>query len=261
MDRTVASSPLPQGSGIFPSRAHLPGPPCGPSSGHWVTRREEDGRLSGGQPRAMALLLPPVPPPPVRPSVRPCPPHAHPVLCPSVPSSLLCGSQNFLGKRPVRAGAVCGGEGFPAAQPSPLAPSLSLPTVLSIGEGGFWEGTVKGRTGWFPADCVEEVQMRQHDTRHGEWSLCPWSCPWVWCGVHRGKADLRHDTHLNELVSDTRRCTHVCMCPRGSRFSTGKNAFTQKSHVHLGKLVCVYRRPCPQENVHTGRTHMHREIS
>uniref|UniRef100_A0A2I3SAJ5 SH3 and multiple ankyrin repeat domains 3 n=1 Tax=Pan troglodytes TaxID=9598 RepID=A0A2I3SAJ5_PANTR len=37
--------------------------------------------------------------------------------------------------------------------------------VLSIGEGGFWEGTVKGRTGWFPADCVEEVQMRQHDTR------------------------------------------------------------------------------------------------
>uniref|UniRef100_A0A8C6RE24 SH3 and multiple ankyrin repeat domains protein 3 n=1 Tax=Nannospalax galili TaxID=1026970 RepID=A0A8C6RE24_NANGA len=38
--------------------------------------------------------------------------------------------------------------------------------LLSIGEGGFWEGTVKGRTGWFPADCVEEVQMRQYDTRH-----------------------------------------------------------------------------------------------
>uniref|UniRef100_A0A2K6AN30 SH3 and multiple ankyrin repeat domains protein 3 n=1 Tax=Macaca nemestrina TaxID=9545 RepID=A0A2K6AN30_MACNE len=37
--------------------------------------------------------------------------------------------------------------------------------LLSIGEGGFWEGTVKGRTGWFPADCVEEVQMRQHDPR------------------------------------------------------------------------------------------------
>uniref|UniRef100_G3R7F8 SH3 and multiple ankyrin repeat domains protein 3 n=1 Tax=Gorilla gorilla gorilla TaxID=9595 RepID=G3R7F8_GORGO len=43
--------------------------------------------------------------------------------------------------------------------------------VLSIGEGGFWEGTVKGRTGWFPADCVEEVQMRQHDTRPGEQGL------------------------------------------------------------------------------------------
>uniref|UniRef100_A0A8C5VDU1 SH3 and multiple ankyrin repeat domains protein 3 n=1 Tax=Microcebus murinus TaxID=30608 RepID=A0A8C5VDU1_MICMU len=38
--------------------------------------------------------------------------------------------------------------------------------VLSVGEGGFWEGTVKGRTGWFPADCVEEVQMRQYDARH-----------------------------------------------------------------------------------------------
>uniref|UniRef100_A0A8B9ER43 PDZ domain-containing protein n=1 Tax=Anser cygnoides TaxID=8845 RepID=A0A8B9ER43_ANSCY len=42
---------------------------------------------------------------------------------------------------------------------------LFLSTVLSIGEGGFWEGTVKGRTGWFPAECVEEVQMRQYDPR------------------------------------------------------------------------------------------------
>lgn len=42
--------------------------------------------------------------------------------------------------------------------------------VLSIGEGGFWEGNVKGRTGWFPADCVEEVQMRQYDPRLGKYS-------------------------------------------------------------------------------------------
>lgn len=41
-------------------------------------------------------------------------------------------------------------------------------SVLSIGEGGFWEGTVKGRTGWFPADYVEEVQMRQYDPRLGK---------------------------------------------------------------------------------------------
>lgn len=40
--------------------------------------------------------------------------------------------------------------------------------MLSIGEGGFWEGTVKGRTGWFPAECVEEVQMRQYDSRQGK---------------------------------------------------------------------------------------------
>ncbi|XP_011840984.1 PREDICTED: SH3 and multiple ankyrin repeat domains protein 3, partial [Mandrillus leucophaeus] len=45
------------------------------------------------------------------------------------------------------------------------APTPSSRPMLSIGEGGFWEGTVKGRTGWFPADCVEEVQMRQHDPR------------------------------------------------------------------------------------------------
>ncbi|MED6239659.1 SH3 and multiple ankyrin repeat domains protein 3 [Ataeniobius toweri] len=43
--------------------------------------------------------------------------------------------------------------------------TLFVSPVLSIGEGGFWEGTVKGRTGWFPADCVEEVQMRQYDPR------------------------------------------------------------------------------------------------
>lgn len=54
-------------------------------------------------------------------------------------------------------------------RPSALTACLaSVPPVLSIGEGGFWEGTVKGRTGWFPADCVEEVQMRQYDARHGE---------------------------------------------------------------------------------------------
>uniref|UniRef100_A0A8C0B7V9 SH3 and multiple ankyrin repeat domains protein 3 n=1 Tax=Buteo japonicus TaxID=224669 RepID=A0A8C0B7V9_9AVES len=58
--------------------------------------------------------------------------------------------------------------------PSPACPdhpmrSAILPggmlVMLSIGEGGFWEGTVKGRTGWFPAECVEEVQMRQYDPR------------------------------------------------------------------------------------------------
>ncbi|KAJ8399915.1 hypothetical protein AAFF_G00406450 [Aldrovandia affinis] len=37
--------------------------------------------------------------------------------------------------------------------------------VLSVGEGGFWEGTVRGRTGWFPSDCVEEVALRSQDTR------------------------------------------------------------------------------------------------
>uniref|UniRef100_A0AAY5F0G3 SH3 and multiple ankyrin repeat domains protein 1 n=1 Tax=Electrophorus electricus TaxID=8005 RepID=A0AAY5F0G3_ELEEL len=35
--------------------------------------------------------------------------------------------------------------------------------VLSVGEGGYWEGTVRGRTGWFPSDCVEEVAPRNLD--------------------------------------------------------------------------------------------------
>ncbi|XP_042200867.1 SH3 and multiple ankyrin repeat domains protein 1, partial [Callorhinchus milii] len=35
--------------------------------------------------------------------------------------------------------------------------------VLSIGEGGFWEGTVKGRTGWFPAENVEEIPNKPQE--------------------------------------------------------------------------------------------------
>ncbi len=41
-------------------------------------------------------------------------------------------------------------------------------SVLSVGEGGYWEGTVKGRTGWFPSDCVEEVAGLTKDNRSGE---------------------------------------------------------------------------------------------
>ncbi|XP_054609337.1 SH3 and multiple ankyrin repeat domains protein 1-like isoform X2 [Dunckerocampus dactyliophorus] len=37
--------------------------------------------------------------------------------------------------------------------------------VLSVGEGGYWEGTAKGRTGWFPSDCVEEVATGSKDNR------------------------------------------------------------------------------------------------
>uniref|UniRef100_A0A3P9PWJ6 SH3 and multiple ankyrin repeat domains 1 n=1 Tax=Poecilia reticulata TaxID=8081 RepID=A0A3P9PWJ6_POERE len=39
--------------------------------------------------------------------------------------------------------------------------------VLSVGEGGYWEGTARGRTGWFPSDCVQEVAppSREKETR------------------------------------------------------------------------------------------------
>ncbi|XP_060636686.2 SH3 and multiple ankyrin repeat domains protein 1 isoform X1 [Anolis sagrei] len=35
--------------------------------------------------------------------------------------------------------------------------------VLSVGEGGFWEGQVKGRVGWFPSECVEEVPNKSQE--------------------------------------------------------------------------------------------------
>ncbi|XP_078540431.1 SH3 and multiple ankyrin repeat domains protein 2 isoform X1 [Lissotriton helveticus] len=37
--------------------------------------------------------------------------------------------------------------------------------VLSIGEGGFWEGSARGHIGWFPADCLEEVQPKPNESR------------------------------------------------------------------------------------------------
>lgn len=53
--------------------------------------------------------------------------------------------------------------------------------VLSIGEGGFWEGSVKGRTGWFPAHCVEEVQLRQYDPRLGMNHALIHTCMFILC--------------------------------------------------------------------------------
>ncbi|KAJ7396523.1 hypothetical protein BTVI_144187 [Pitangus sulphuratus] len=40
--------------------------------------------------------------------------------------------------------------------------------VLSIGEGGFWEGSTRGHIGWFPAECVEEVQCKTSESKTGE---------------------------------------------------------------------------------------------
>ncbi|XP_055085791.1 SH3 and multiple ankyrin repeat domains protein 2b [Periophthalmus magnuspinnatus] len=37
--------------------------------------------------------------------------------------------------------------------------------VLSIGEGGFWEGSARGQVGWFPSDCVEEVPAKALEER------------------------------------------------------------------------------------------------
>ncbi|XP_071966476.1 SH3 and multiple ankyrin repeat domains protein 1 [Engystomops pustulosus] len=35
--------------------------------------------------------------------------------------------------------------------------------VLSVGEGGFWEGNARGRSGWFPSDCVEEIPTKPQE--------------------------------------------------------------------------------------------------
>uniref|UniRef100_W5MD73 SH3 and multiple ankyrin repeat domains 2b n=1 Tax=Lepisosteus oculatus TaxID=7918 RepID=W5MD73_LEPOC len=37
--------------------------------------------------------------------------------------------------------------------------------VLSIGEGGFWEGSARGHVGWFPAECVEEIQAKPNESK------------------------------------------------------------------------------------------------
>ncbi|XP_028840810.1 SH3 and multiple ankyrin repeat domains protein 2b isoform X3 [Denticeps clupeoides] len=37
--------------------------------------------------------------------------------------------------------------------------------VLSVGEGGFWEGSARGNVGWFPAECVEEIPSKATEDR------------------------------------------------------------------------------------------------
>ncbi|XP_062403320.1 SH3 and multiple ankyrin repeat domains protein 2b [Sardina pilchardus] len=37
--------------------------------------------------------------------------------------------------------------------------------VLSVGEGGYWEGSARGNVGWFPAECVEEIPNKATEDR------------------------------------------------------------------------------------------------
>lgn len=67
-----------------------------------------------------------------------------------------------------------------------LSVHLSV-SVLSVGEGGYWEGTVKGRTGWFPSDCVEEVAGLSKDNRSGKAKpveASPRCCILIYYSVH-----------------------------------------------------------------------------
>ena len=67
---------------------------------------------------------------------------------------------------------------------------LSL-LVLSIGEGVFWEGSARGHIGWFPAECVEEVQCKPRDSQAGKVTsqgrvVSWWGCLAQVCGKCRG---------------------------------------------------------------------------
>lgn len=42
---------------------------------------------------------------------------------------------------------------------------LSLCAVLSVGEGGYWEGNCRGQVGWFPARCLEEIPVKPDKER------------------------------------------------------------------------------------------------
>lgn len=83
--------------------------------------------------------------------------------------------------------------------PSPLTLFLSLSLVLSIGEGGFWEGSARGHIGWFPADCVEEVQCKPRDSQAGK-AAPAHPAGWhrrldgAWTGLVQGGAEMENRT-------------------------------------------------------------------
>ncbi len=37
--------------------------------------------------------------------------------------------------------------------------------VVSVGEGGYWEGICRGQVGWFPARCLEEIPLKPDKER------------------------------------------------------------------------------------------------
>uniref|UniRef100_A0A8C0QPE6 SH3 and multiple ankyrin repeat domains protein 1 n=1 Tax=Chelonoidis abingdonii TaxID=106734 RepID=A0A8C0QPE6_CHEAB len=104
-----------------------------------------------------ALTQPPTSstPAPLNTAPAPCPPPSPPIILRGMKRKLYSAvpGRTFMAMKPYQAQA----EG-----------ELSLSKgekikVLSVGEGGFWEGQVKGRVGWFPSDCVEEVQTKTQD--------------------------------------------------------------------------------------------------
>ena len=49
--------------------------------------------------------------------------------------------------------------------------------MISVGEGGYWEGKIGDREGWFPSDHVQEVRLRRATGRNKQQCACPavWS--------------------------------------------------------------------------------------
>lgn len=62
----------------------------------------------------------------------------------------------------------------------PIFSLLPLGPVLSIGEGGFWEGSARGQVGWFPADCVEEIPAKATEERNCKSNHLQLRVGWRW---------------------------------------------------------------------------------
>ena len=46
-------------------------------------------------------------------------------------------------------------------------------SVISVGEGGYWEGKIGDREGWFPSEHVQEVRLRRAPGRNKHQCACP----------------------------------------------------------------------------------------
>lgn len=79
---------------------------------------------------------------------------------------------------------------------------LSLVPVLSIGEGGFWEGSARGQVGWFPADCVEEIPAKATEERSCKLNHLGPAGSWRW--------DI-------DLCRTCAVCNHPVLCKEATR--------------------------------------------
>ncbi len=136
--------------------------------------------------------------------------------------------------------------------PSPLCPLWS---VLSIGEGGFWEGSARGQVGWFPADCVEEIPAKATDERSCKWYHLGLCDSWRWdIDLYRTCAVCHRPVFLEK--QPTQRAGAQAECCRFPRQRDGTWLLFLQNMSCMCLCLSLSLSPSPQAAVHKAKRYI-----